>query len=96
MESGSDAYRRFFYRAVHLYYFEATSLRAAASRAGFASCELVYRHRFPFANFMGWLRDGRPTGAGNASPLGSAFDRLWTATLESSGRADYLYAFLTA
>jgi SAM-dependent methyltransferase len=94
LAAGSDAYRRFFYRVVHLYYFEAASLRYAASRAGFASCELIYRHRFPFANFVGWLRDGRP-GTGSASPLDSAFDRLWTASLESSGRADYLYAVLT-
>jgi SAM-dependent methyltransferase len=96
LAAGSDAYRRHFYRVVHLYYFDADSLRYAASRAGFSSCELVYRHRFPFANFVGWLRDGRPTDTRGVSPLDNAFDRLWIASLESSGRADYLYAFLTA
>ncbi len=96
MASGSDAYRRFFYRAVHLYYFDEASLAKAAALAGFSTCEVVYKHRFPFSNFMGWLRECRPNGAAGETPLSPAFDRIWTATLEAEKRADYLYAFLSA
>jgi SAM-dependent methyltransferase len=92
--AGCDAYRRFFYRVVHRYYFEAGSVRQAAQRAGFNSCQLVYKHRFPFSNFIAWLAEHRPAGRSAPSPLGDSFDRTWIAALEQSGRADYLYAFL--
>jgi SAM-dependent methyltransferase len=94
LAAGCDAYRRFFYRVVHRHYFDGSSLRQAAQRAGFKSCELVFKHRFPFSNFVAWLAERRPAGASAPSPLGDSFDRTWIAALEQSGRTDYLYAFL--
>jgi len=38
-----------------------------------------------------WLRDRRPTGLGALPILGEG-DAVYRALLESSGRADYLYA----
>jgi SAM-dependent methyltransferase len=96
MQCECEPYRRFFYRVVHRYYFGPAALKMAAQAAGFQQCDIVFRHRFPFSNFIGWLRDGRPTGAHGSTALGGGFDRLWTASLETSGAADYLYAFLTA
>lgn len=91
---GSEAYRRFFYRVVHRYYFNATSLGRAATTAGFGTCEIRYHQRFGFGNFVGWLLQQRPTGRDGAPPLGGPFDRTWRATLEEAGRSDYLYAYL--
>jgi SAM-dependent methyltransferase len=94
LAAGCEAYRRFFYRVVHRFYFDATSLQHAAAAARFGSCEVVYRHRFGFANFVNWLMQERPDAGQGRSPLDPRFDRIWTSTLEESGRADYLYAFL--
>jgi len=90
---GSDAYRAFFYRIVHRYYFNAASLARAAGRAGFARCDVRFVQRFGFGNFVGWAVGHRPSGHA-VSPLGTAFDRLWRGALEDAGRSDYLYAFL--
>ena len=94
LEVGSEAYRRFFYRSVHAYYFDASSLRTAAGIAGFSRFEPRYVHRFNFANFIGWLDQEKPSGNARATVLGDSFDRTWKAELEESGHADYLYAWL--
>jgi 2-polyprenyl-3-methyl-5-hydroxy-6-metoxy-1,4-benzoquinol methylase len=95
LEAGGDPYRAFFYRSVHSYYFDAASLQKAGSAAGFAGFEPTYIHRFNFGNFTGWLGQHKPTGNRSASVLGTRFDRIWKAELEESGRADYLYAWLS-
>jgi 2-polyprenyl-3-methyl-5-hydroxy-6-metoxy-1,4-benzoquinol methylase len=94
LAAGCEAYRRFFYRVVHRFYFDATSLREAAAAARFGSCEVVYRHRFGFANFVNWLSQQRPDAGRGRSPLDRQFDRMWITTLEEGGHADYLYAYL--
>jgi SAM-dependent methyltransferase len=94
LESGCSAYRNFFYRTVHTYYFDASSLRHLASAAGFAACDVRFVHRFGFGNYLAWLRDGRPTQHAGPSPLGSEFDKAWRLQLEEAGVSDYLYAFL--
>lgn len=96
MVLGGDTYRSFFYRSVHIHYFDAASLAAAAKHSGFSSCRAMHHHRFNFANFVGWLREGRPTRNTGGSPLGASFDAHWKNTLESSAAADYLYALLHA
>lgn len=88
------AYRSFFYRTVHVFYFNEHALKRLASAAGFSRCEIRYVHRYNYSNFVGWLRDGRPTGNKGQTVLGAEFDRLWQSTLESRGVADYLYAYL--
>jgi 2-polyprenyl-3-methyl-5-hydroxy-6-metoxy-1,4-benzoquinol methylase len=91
---GCEPYRRFFYRVVHRYYFDAASLGRAARAAGFAACAVRFYQRFDFANFIGWLVEHRPCGRGAASPLGPSFDRAWRGALEDTGRSDYLFAYL--
>jgi SAM-dependent methyltransferase len=90
-----EDYGAFFFRTVHTWYFDAGSLRALASAAGFADCAVEYVHRFDLSNALLWLRDRRPTGQSGlavAPPVDAAFCR-W---LESAGRADYIYARLRA
>jgi len=95
MRLGSEAYRSFFYRKVHRFYFDGPSLSKAASVAGFSSTRLRFLHRFGHANFTTWLLHGRPGGR-TESPLGVVFDATWRATLEEKGLADYLYAYMRA
>lgn len=92
IEHGPEAYRSFFYRQVHLFYFDAGSLREALRRAGFIDVRVEFMQRFGFGNYAGWLKTGRPPGAAGG-PLGEAFDATWRATLEAQGVSDYLYAF---
>lgn len=90
IEHGPAAYKSFFYRQVHLYYFDAASLREAMERAGFVDIRIEHMHRFGFGNFAGWLRDARPPGR-QPSPVAEPFDTVWRTTLESQGCSDYLY-----
>jgi hypothetical protein len=95
MELGGNEYASFFYRTVHIYYFEEKSLRWAAEAAGYSTFRPRYLHRFNFANFVGWLKQGKPSGNQGDSSLGPGFDRLWQGILEERGVADYLYAYLS-
>ena len=85
-----EDYGRFFYRIVHLWYFDAASLTALLRRAGFTDVTVQYVHRFDVSNAVLWLRDRRPTGRGALTSTREA-DALYRGVLESSGRADYLY-----
>jgi SAM-dependent methyltransferase len=95
LQAGCEPYRAFFYRTVHTHYFDVKSLSRAATAAGFTGVETLHRHRFNFANFLGWMSEGRPTQNERESPLGGRFDRIWRAELEEAGTADYLYAYCT-
>lgn len=94
MESGCAVYQSFFYRTVHIYYFDADSLRYLARAAGFTSCDVRFVHRFGFGNYLAWLRDGQPTQHTRSSPLGDSFDRMWVLQVEQLAVSDYLFAFL--
>lgn len=90
-----EDYRRFFYRTVHRWYFDADSLAACAGAAGLEVVETKCAHRFGLSNVMAWLRDRKPTGS---TPLPGmddpAIDSFWKTFLESKGIGDYLYTFL--
>jgi 2-polyprenyl-3-methyl-5-hydroxy-6-metoxy-1,4-benzoquinol methylase len=88
-------YAQFFFRHVHRWYFDAAALTALARAAGYTVVRPFYVHRFDLSNFLVWLRDRTPSGAGRLdvpAPLSAAF----RSTLEATGRADYLYAWLEA
>lgn len=89
------AYAAFFYRKVHLWYFDASSLKALAQHAGFTRCDIHFRHRFDLSNALVWLRDRRPSGRGTIPPLDPNLDAVWRQSLETQGRSDYLYAVLS-
>ena len=89
-----DSYAAFFYRVVHRWYFDAASLQAVARQAGFSDVKLRYFHRFDLSNLLIWLRDRRPSGRASlaVSPVVDAAFIRW---LESNGRSDYIYAWLS-
>jgi SAM-dependent methyltransferase len=88
-------YGAFFFRTVHTWYFDGGSLRALAKAAGFAECTVEYVHRFDLSNALLWLRDRRPSGQA-AMAVAPAVDAAFGRWLESTGRADYIYARLRA
>ncbi len=89
------AYAAFFYRKVHLWYFDAASLKNLARLAGFTNCEIHFKHRFDLSNGLVWLRDRRPSGLGTIPALDPSLDAVWRQNLETHGRSDYLYAVLS-
>ena len=91
LEMLPEDYARFFYRIVHLWYFDAEALTTLVRSAGFADVVVTYAHRFDLSNAILWLRDKRPTGLA-ALGLPSAADAIYRGLLEASGRSDYLYA----
>lgn len=87
-----DEYKRFFYRAVHRWYFDVDSFKYCANEAGLNVLETYCVHRFGLSNAMAWLRDGKPTGSNNLPHLDSVLlDNFWKNYLESNGLGDYLY-----
>ena len=90
-----DDYAPFFFRHVHRWYFDADALTALGRAAGFERVRPFHVHRFDLSNFLVWLRDRRPSGTARLDvppPLSAVFRE----TLETTGRADYLYAWLEA
>ena len=92
LEALPDDYPRFFYRAVHAWYFDAASLAGLLTVAGFVDATVTFHHRYDLSNAILWLRDKRPTGLG-ALAFSAPGDGVFRGMLEASGRADYLYAF---
>jgi len=88
-----DDYARFFYREAHLWYFNGASLSTWGRQAGFASVRLVYQQQYDFSNAVGWLRDRKATGHGCLTDF-AAMDLPWRQFLQSTGQANYLYAWL--
>ena len=90
-----DVYPQFFYRAVHRWYFDESSLREAARHAGLDVLQVRCVHRFGLSNALIWLRDKKPGGRTQlphvATPL---LDAVWARALEAQGVGDYLYAVL--
>jgi SAM-dependent methyltransferase len=85
-----DEYAPFFYRTVHLWYFDAEAVERMMRIAGFTDITVAYHHRFDLSNAILWLRDKRPTGVGKL-PIGGGASEVFRSLLEASGRADYLY-----
>lgn len=83
-------YKPFFYRVVHRWYFNATSLKGVAQAAGFTNVGFRYKQRFNLSNAFNWIKDGRPTGQ-SASFFSYAFEGLYRHELEAMGKADYIY-----
>jgi 2-polyprenyl-3-methyl-5-hydroxy-6-metoxy-1,4-benzoquinol methylase len=94
MQLGGERYRQFFYRAAHVWYFDAPSLQETARRAGLSVRAITTPYRFDLSNFAVWLRDGRPSGLGRLPQLAGASDAAFRAHVEGAGMGDILYAVL--
>jgi hypothetical protein len=87
-----DAYKPFFYRSVHRWYFDTESFAYCARAANLKVVESRCVQRFGLSNALLWLRDGRPSGSTLLPHLDNPLlDSLWKGHLESTGVGDYLY-----
>lgn len=89
-----DDFPSFFYRTVHRWYFDMTSLADCARRAGFEVVEMRFVHRYGMANTLAWLRDRRPTGRRRIEAIDPLADELWQSYLKQAGRADCFFMTL--
>ena len=88
-----EVYPSFFYRQVHRWYFDSSSLERLGKEAGFSSVKVMHHHRFDMSNFVGWLHEQRPTGLGKL-PISEDLSQMFVKALETSGKSDYLYAWM--
>ena len=90
MKHGTEAFKSFFYRKVHTFYFNVTSLERMVEIAGFKNIKIKSLQNYGLSNTLLWLRDG--SGTGNNSILNdSLLDFSWKKYLEENQIADRLY-----
>ena len=90
MKHGSEAFKSFFYRKVHTFYFNATALEKMVKIAGFENIKIKSLQNYGLSNTLLWLRDG--TGNGYKSILNdSLLDFFWKKYLEENHIADRLF-----
>lgn len=95
MHSSPEIYKSFFYRVVHRWYFDKTSLINCATRAGFNVEKFVFVHKYGMSNFINWLKANKPTGFEKLSYINDIVDSFWKKYLESEGKSDSLYIILS-
>ena len=57
-----EAFKKFSYWSQHLYLFTADNLKTIAERAGFEKITVTNIQRYPLANHLFWLSQGKPEG----------------------------------
>ncbi len=85
-----DCYPSFFYRKVHLWYFNAESLEKLLKKAGFDDVTVTPFHRFGLSNCLNWLNQKRPMGDNGLPCISPALNDLWKRELSRQGVSDYL------
>ena len=88
---GGEAYRRFFFRTSHRWYFSGPGLARLVNEAGFNVRRLGYLQEYDLGNAFSWLREGRPCGNGSVPYLNEQLESAWIASLEASGMANVTY-----
>lgn len=84
-------YGRFFYRKVHLWYWDAASFQYLIKTAGFNDTKVIPHHRFGLSNYLNWLREKQPKGDARLDYVSPTMDQVWRSELERMGTCDYLY-----
>lgn len=92
LEALPDSYPAFYFRKAHIWYFNHASLAGLLEAAGFGDVEIVPHQRFGLSNFLGWLKEKRPTGNASRGYVTPAMDAAWRSELERTMRCDYLFA----
>ncbi len=92
MVIGPEAYRRFFYRTAHLWYFDRASLVGAAESAGLTVRHVSTPHHYDPSNFTVWLRDQRSSGLGAVPELAGPASAAFRSHVAALGRGDAINA----
>lgn len=85
----NDAFSRFTYWSCHLYLFTPDTLQRTAERAGLRLVRMQQFQRYPLANHLHWLAQGKPGGHYAWAHLSSPeLDAAYAATLAANGLCD--------
>ena len=85
-------FKSFFYRIVHRWYFDTSSLSLCAKKAGFIIEEESQLHTMNMSNMLSWVSTKKPTGNNSTfDGINRHADSLWSSYLEASGQADTLF-----
>jgi len=88
-----QAFKDFTYWSLHLYSYNKKTLAKICQRAGFSNVKIDFFQRYPLANHIGWLKDGRPGGHNVYKELnGSDLNEQYTRQLRKMGACDTLVA----
>ncbi|MDC0319031.1 class I SAM-dependent methyltransferase [Verrucomicrobia bacterium] len=82
----------FYYRDVHLWYFDSTTIQKTANTSGFSNVTVTYRHNYDLSNSFMWAMQGKPTGCGKIRLFNKALDSAWISFIEKNGYADLVCA----
>lgn len=55
-------FKDFTYWSLHLYSYNKKTLKKLCAKAGYKKIQVGFFQRYPLANHIGWLKDGRPGG----------------------------------
>ena len=89
-------FKSFFYRKVHRWYFDTSSLSFTAKKAGFIIEEESQLHTMNMSNMLSWLSTKKPTGNNiTFDGINRQADTLWSTYLEQTGQADTLFLQLS-
>ena len=90
-----ESFQRFTYWSQHLHLFTAPTLTALLKKAGLIVISVQHYQRYPLANHLHWLSQGKPGGHGAWSFLNNAeIDNAYAQLLASIGRTDTLIAYV--
>lgn len=88
MELKLEAYKSFYYRIAHPWYFGEKALRLLLESSGFLSYKIIYKHKLDMSNFATWLKDGKPSINKRYLDLfDESIDSAWKDFLEKNGMA---------
>jgi len=89
----SLAYKSFFFRKAHRWYFDKSSIANLGSIAGFRNVKVKSYQRFGVSNMINWLRYSQPlqNNIVNVCFDTKIIDVVWQKSLEESLTGDYLY-----
>jgi SAM-dependent methyltransferase len=58
----NETFSHFAYWSCHLFLFTESNLKILAEKAGFSAVEIIQYQRYPLANHLYWLAEGKPGG----------------------------------
>jgi 2-polyprenyl-3-methyl-5-hydroxy-6-metoxy-1,4-benzoquinol methylase len=82
-------YKQFFYRKVHLWYFNERSLKFLLQKAGWKVEKVHYLQRFGLSNFISWVKESRPSGDAELPFVSTTMSDCWRSELCSQKVSDY-------
>jgi 2-polyprenyl-3-methyl-5-hydroxy-6-metoxy-1,4-benzoquinol methylase len=87
------SFNKFYYRTQHRWYFNKNNLINTATLVGFKEINSQIIEEYSFDNFIGWIRDKKPSG--KTKVLNSSFiDNKWKKILNKLNMGNRIYTLL--